>query len=129
MDQSRSMEICVLTMWTYLCKFYRTCTNLIHVYIITVYICNHASCFHAIYPVSSYVLLCVSFIFQLVCISRTSESFSDLQLQLNYAYLQILSVLTGSVKSILESRPQYDIRNLMGGTEALLTDLLTEADR
>ena len=49
--------------------------------------------------------------------------------QLNYAHTQILSVLTGSVNQILQDRPAYDIRQLMGGTESLLTDLLNEADR
>lgn len=65
----------------------------------------------------------------LICISRTSESVQQLVNQLNYAHTQILSVLTGSVNQLLQDRPAYDIRQLMGGTESLLTDLLNEADR
>lgn len=65
----------------------------------------------------------------LVAISRTCESVPQLRTQLNLAHSQILSVLTGSVARVLEDRPQYDIRNLMGGTENLLSDLIQEFDR
>lgn len=63
-----------------------------------------------------------------IIVSRTGESISSLQLQLEYANQQILSVLTCQVKSILEQRPQFDVRNLMTGTENLLTDLLQSFD-
>ena len=65
---------------------------------------------------------------QLIAISRTSESTPLLLHQLSYAYLQMVSVLTCSVTSILENKPSYDIRNLMQGTEAMLADLMDEAD-
>ena len=65
---------------------------------------------------------------QLIAISRTSESTPILLHQLSYAYLQMVSVLTCSVTSILENKPSYDIRNLMQGTEVMLSDLMEEAD-
>lgn len=65
----------------------------------------------------------------LVSISRTSESVEQLRKQLSYVHQQIVSVLTGSIHSILEARPGYDIRNLMGGMEHLLTDLISESNK
>lgn len=66
--------------------------------------------------------------FYLFAISRTGEPPALLEAQLALAHSQIVSVLTGSVARVLEDSPQYDIRNLMGGTENLLTDLLDECD-
>jgi len=74
-----------------------------------------------------FVFLCKGPIY-LIAISRTSESSTLLLHQLSYAYLQMVSVLTASVASILEAKPSYDIRNLMGGTESMLADLMDEAD-
>ena len=54
----------------------------------------------------------------MVAISRTSESAQRLETQLDYAHSQIISVLTGSIVRVLEEKPGYDIRNLMGGYEA-----------
>ena len=65
----------------------------------------------------------------LIAISRTGEGCAALLSQLDYVHLQILSVLTGQVSSILQQRPQYDVRHLMSGTENLLSDLLVEHDR
>lgn len=74
-----------------------------------------------------FVFLCKGPIY-LIAISRTSESTQLLLHQLSYAHLQILSVLTNSVTSILENKPSYDIRNLMQGTETMLTDIINEND-
>jgi vacuolar fusion protein MON1 len=65
--------------------------------------------------------------FYLVAISRTSESTIQLQRQLDYVHGQILTVLTGGVHDILENTPNYDMRNLMGGAETLLRDLISDA--
>lgn len=65
----------------------------------------------------------------LLAISRTPESVKQLKTQLNYVHDQILSVLTINCHRILENRPQYDIRNLMVGTETLLADLIHESNR
>ena len=65
----------------------------------------------------------------LLAISRTGERVPSLLSQLDYVHSQIVSVLTGQVSSILQQRPQYDVRHLMTGTENLLSDLLVEHDR
>ena len=65
----------------------------------------------------------------LIAISRTGESVQSLLSQLDYVHAQIVSILTGQVSVILQQRPQYDVRNLMTGTELLLSDLLTDHDR
>lgn len=76
-----------------------------------------------------------TFVFQckgplyLVAVSSTSESVRQLETQLNFVHQQVLSVLTGSVNDILQNQPSYDLRNLMGGTENLLTDLISESNR
>jgi hypothetical protein len=38
-------------------------------------------------------------------------------------------VLTNRVDAILESRPQFDVRHLMGGTEGLMADLIHQSTR
>lgn len=65
----------------------------------------------------------------LIAISRTGESAQQLTQQLTHAHGQIVSVLTGGIARVLEDNPKYDIRNLMGGTENLLTDIVLAADR
>lgn len=65
----------------------------------------------------------------LVAISRTRESVQQLQQQLNYAHDQIISVLGSGAHSVLEARPNYDLRSSMSGTELLLNDIINEADR
>jgi len=65
----------------------------------------------------------------LIAISRTGESAAQLTQQLTHAHGQIISVLTGGIARVLEEDPKYDIRNLMGGTENLLTNIVLEADR
>lgn len=74
-----------------------------------------------------FVFLCKGPIY-LIAISRTDEPTAMLMHQLSYAHLQILSVLTNSVTAILESKPSYDIRHLMTGTETMLSDLINEND-
>ena len=64
----------------------------------------------------------------LVCISNTGEAVSSLKTQLHLAHAQILSVLGGGIHETLEARPNYDVRQLMGGTELLLNDILTSCD-
>jgi hypothetical protein len=67
--------------------------------------------------------------FYLVAISRTGEPLPVLEQQLHYAHAQIITVLTGSIVKVLEDKPGYDIRNLIGGTEDLLTELIDECGR
>ena len=64
----------------------------------------------------------------LLALSRTGERVASLLCQLEYVHAQIVSVLTGQVATILQQRPQYDVRHLMTGTENLLSDLLAHHD-
>eukprot|EP01094_Clydonella_sp_ATCC50884_P024595 TRINITY_DN6211_c0_g1_i2.p1 TRINITY_DN6211_c0_g1~~TRINITY_DN6211_c0_g1_i2.p1 ORF type:complete len:505 (-),score=93.35 TRINITY_DN6211_c0_g1_i2:131-1645(-) len=63
-----------------------------------------------------------------VVVARTSEPTQQLMLQLSYFHHQILSVLTASVNKILGRRAQFDIRNLLGGTEKFLDSLASWMD-
>jgi hypothetical protein len=61
----------------------------------------------------------------LVSVSRTTESVSQLVLQLTYVYNQVVSVLTSSqLNRIYEQRRNYDLRRLLAGAERLIDHLL-----
>ncbi|TPX50273.1 hypothetical protein SeLEV6574_g01012 [Synchytrium endobioticum] len=60
----------------------------------------------------------------LVAISATGESENQLREQLQYLYNQILFILTAAqLTRIFEQRVNYDLRNLLAGTENLLDEL------
>jgi hypothetical protein len=63
----------------------------------------------------------------LLCVSRSGESVAQLRAQLNYAHSQLLTFLTGSIHSVLERAPNYDLRNLMGGTTNAMLHLISHA--
>lgn len=65
----------------------------------------------------------------LIAISRTPECVSQLRVQLDHVYLQILSILTGSINRHLEAQPGTDVHAMMTGAENLLTDAINAADR
>lgn len=65
----------------------------------------------------------------LVAISRTPETVGQLRAQLDHVYLQILSILTGSIKRHLVEQPGTDVHAMMIGAENLLTDAISTADR
>ncbi|KDR23174.1 protein SAND isoform X1 [Zootermopsis nevadensis] len=66
----------------------------------------------------------------LVSVSRTTESVSQLVLQLTYVYNQIVSVLTSSqLTRIYEQRRNYDLRRLLAGAERLIDHLLNFMER
>ncbi|PSN48504.1 Vacuolar fusion protein MON1 A [Blattella germanica] len=66
----------------------------------------------------------------LVSVSRTTESVSQLVLQLTYVYNQIVSVLTSSqLTKIYELRRNYDLRRLLAGAERLIDHLLNFMER
>ena len=52
----------------------------------------------------------------LVAVGQTRESTRQLALNLNYAYNQILSVLTlATLSRILNDKPNFDLRRLLAG--------------
>ena len=60
----------------------------------------------------------------LVMVARTEESVAFMAKQLYYLYQQIVSLLTSGFVKIFERRATFDLRNLLGGTEKLLDDLV-----
>jgi hypothetical protein len=75
-----------------------------------------------------------TFVFQLkgplyfVCVSKTGESVQQLASMLSHVHALIISVLTAGVNEMLEAQPQYDVRNLLGGTNTLLNDVIERCD-
>lgn len=66
----------------------------------------------------------------LVSVSRTTESVSQLVLQLTYVYNQVVSVLTSSqLTRIYEQRRNYDLRRLLTGAERLIDHLINFMER
>jgi hypothetical protein len=65
----------------------------------------------------------------LVCVSKTSESTTQILLRLTYVYNQIISVLTYSqLARIFKTRRNYDLRRLLSGTEKFIDNLLNLMD-
>ena len=64
----------------------------------------------------------------LVCVARTGEPVSQLLDQLQYMHSQIISVLTAGVNRIFSKRAQFDIRNLLAGTDKFLDSLMSWMD-
>ncbi|XP_037967152.2 protein SAND [Plutella xylostella] len=61
----------------------------------------------------------------LVAVSKSNENETQLVLQLNYAFNQIVSVLTlTQLNRIFEQRRNYDLRRLLSGAERLIDHLL-----
>ena len=59
----------------------------------------------------------------LVAVGQTRESTRQLALNLNYAYNQILSVLTlATLTRILNDKPNFDLRRLLAGEEKSMID-------
>eukprot|EP00494_Astrolonche_serrata_P028355 UN28621 len=61
-----------------------------------------------------------------VCASRTSETIEQLKNQLRFIHYQLTALLTSQVYSMLEARPQYELRNLIGPTDRLLLQTLID---
>ena len=61
-------------------------------------------------------------------VSRTKEPTSDLVLQLEYVHSQIICLLTAGVNRIFVSRADFDLRNLLSGTEKMFDNLLSVMD-
>jgi len=66
----------------------------------------------------------------LVCVSSLRDEAVMMQRQLEYLHSQILSILTAGIDKILTNRAQFDLRNLLGGTEKFLDSIaaLFDAD-
>lgn len=63
----------------------------------------------------------------LIAIDKLSQSEGQLRAQLNVLYAQILSTLTKSqISKVFQSRSNFDLRQLLGGTEKFLNALTRE---
>lgn len=63
-------------------------------------------------------------IFVCVC-NEPDKSIEQLQLELNYVYNQIISIVTLSlIEKIFSRHPNYDLRNKLTGTEKLVTNII-----
>lgn len=60
----------------------------------------------------------------LVAVSKTTETEMELAKQLEMLYEQILCILTDSIQNLLRKRSTFDLRNLLGGTDAVLYSLI-----
>jgi hypothetical protein len=77
------------------------------------------------------VFLCKEALFYVV-ISRisknrpqaTKETLESLHQQLQNLHIKVISTLTSSITSTLQKRPNFDARNLMGGTHSALDTLI-----
>eukprot|EP01060_Flectonema_neradi_P005836 TRINITY_DN13904_c0_g1_i2.p1 TRINITY_DN13904_c0_g1~~TRINITY_DN13904_c0_g1_i2.p1 ORF type:complete len:709 (+),score=134.70 TRINITY_DN13904_c0_g1_i2:318-2129(+) len=56
-----------------------------------------------------------------LAVSSTGESVEQIQNQLEFLHMLLLSVLTNGVHDIFERRSNYDLRPLLGGTESMMT--------
>ncbi len=65
----------------------------------------------------------------LLCITRTNETFTQIQRQLEYAYIQMVSVVSGKLNNLLKLDPKLEVRNYLAGTELLLSDLIDDSSR
>ena len=63
----------------------------------------------------------------LVCVTRNNEPVSEISKMLKFLYLQLLFILTKSVISILKKNAKYDLRQLLGGTDIVLHNLISSA--
>ncbi len=64
----------------------------------------------------------------LVTVARTQEPVSHYVNQLNYLYLQIVSILTSNFTQIFTKKPSYDLRTMMGGADRFLDSLSSLMD-
>lgn len=62
-------------------------------------------------------------------VAKTNESVDQLLTQLKYMHSQIISILTITAHKLLTDKPQFDLRNLLGGTDRYLQNLATNLNR
>jgi len=60
----------------------------------------------------------------LVCISRCGDTYPDLVRLLERVHSQIIAILTAGVERTLQKNPGYDVRNLLGGTDNVVNNMI-----
>jgi len=74
------------------------------------------------------IIFCQKGPLYLVSVSRTHEPSEDLVMQLEYVHSQIICLLTAGVNRIFENRADFDLRNLLSGTEKMFDNLVSFMD-
>ena len=74
------------------------------------------------------VFLCTQALYY-VCVSRKQESVEAIYQQLDMLHSKVISTLTNNITTMLMNRPNYDARNLMGGTHASLDSMIKTTAR
>jgi len=64
----------------------------------------------------------------LIAVACTGEPVTHLFSQLEYTYAHIISILTNHSILKIKSRPKFDLRNLLGGTDKILDCLMKTMD-
>ncbi|CAE7946470.1 Vacuolar fusion protein MON1-like A [Symbiodinium microadriaticum] len=60
----------------------------------------------------------------LVCISCSGDLYGDMVCLLERVHMQIITILTAGIERTLVSRPNYDMRGLLGGTEQVVNSMI-----
>ncbi|CAE7556873.1 MON1 [Symbiodinium natans] len=60
----------------------------------------------------------------LVCISCAGDLHGDMMCLLERVHMQIITILTAGIERTLVSRPNYDMRGLLGGTEHVVNSMI-----
>lgn len=61
----------------------------------------------------------------LAAVSRSDESASELALQLEFIYAQIIYSATERVQQVLEKKKSFDVRSILGGVDPLIHSLIS----
>lgn len=60
----------------------------------------------------------------LVCVSRCGDPYHSVVKLLERVHMQIMTILTAGIEKTLLSRPGYDMRGLLGGTEPVVNNMI-----
>ena len=74
------------------------------------------------------VFLCTQALYY-VCVCKKPESIEAIYQQLDMLHSKVISTLTNNITTMLMSRPNYDARNLMGGTHTSLDSMIKTTAR
>ena len=74
------------------------------------------------------VFLCTQALYY-VCVCKKQESIEAIFQQLDMLHSKVISTLTNNITTMLMNRPNYDARNLMGGTHASLDSMIKTTAR
>lgn len=74
------------------------------------------------------IFLCTQALYY-VCVCKNNETIESIYQQLGMLHSKVISTLTNNITTMLISRPNYDARNLMGGTHSSLDCMIKTTAR